>query len=419
MKKELNMAARKVVTKKMAQGYMKAKREEKGIILDNLVKVAGYNRIYVGWLLRMLGRDKVMWIDKERIVYKIRHKERTEKTGRQSVYKKEEISVLKKIWYWLDCPCGQRLAPYLPEILPVIERNEEIVLDNESRNKLLKISARTIDRIISGEKRKWILRGKCRTKPGTLLKSEISIRTFAEWNENKPGFVEMDLVSHDGGDNEGIYAQTLDVTDVLTGWTETIAVKNKSQKHVFEGIVKLRKQFPFDWKGIDSDSGGEFINAHLLSYCKKENLKFTRSRPGRKNDGCYVEQKNWAVVRKVAGYNRYDTEKEVYLLNRVYGLIRLYTNFFQPQMKLISKTRVGSKVIKKYDKAKTPYQRVLMCPDIDRQNKINLTIQYNSLNPVELKRKILSLQTQLFNLVGCKMKHKKLQKKLNTVGIDF
>jgi len=419
MKKELNMAARKIITKQMAQEYIRAKKKERGVILNNLIKITGYNRKYVGWLLRMLGKNKVMWIGKERIIYKMTHKEQKGTRIRHRIYEKDEIIALKKIWYCLDCPCGQRLSPYLPEILPIMEKNEEIILNNESRNKLLKISARTIDRIISKEKRKWILRGKCRTKPGTLLKSQIPIRTFGEWNEHEPGFVEMDLVSHDGGNNIGIFAQTLDVTDVLTGWTETVAIKNKSQKHVFKGIVKARRQFPFDWKGIDSDSGGEFINEHLLRYCKDENLKFTRGRPYRKNDGCYVEQKNWAVVRKVAGYNRYDTEQEVLLLNRIYELLRLYTNFFQPQMKLISKTRVGSKVIKKYDTAKTSYQRVLMCSAINEQNKAKITMQYNLLNPIELKRKILYLQTRLFNLAGAKMKQQKLQKKRNTVGIDF
>jgi hypothetical protein len=197
-----------------------------------------------------------------------------------------------------------------------------------------------------------------------LLKSQIPIRTFAEWNEQKPGFVEMDLVSHDGGDGSGIFAQTLDVTDVFTGWTETIAVANKSRVRVFEGIVEIRNRLPFPLFGIDCDSGGEFINNHLMKYCQEERLSFTRSRAYHKNDGCYVEQKNWSVVRRAVGYWRYDTPEEVALLNQIYLRLRLYTNFFQPQMKCQEKIRIGSRMKKRYDVAKTPYRRVLECKDI-------------------------------------------------------
>jgi len=225
-------------------------------------------------------------------------------------------------------------------------------VDKETKEKILEISASTIDRLLSKEKAKMRLKGRARTKPGTLLKHQIPIRTFADWDEGRPGFVEIDLVSHDGGNARGDYAQTLDVTDVYTGWTETEAVKNKAQIWTFKALKGIRKRLPFKLLGIDSDNGSEFINAHLLRFCKQEKITFTRTRPYRKNDNCFVEQKNYSVVRKAVGYYRYETKKELEILNELYKVLRLYTNFFQPVMKLVKKTRVGSKVIKRYDEAK-------------------------------------------------------------------
>ena len=278
-------------------------------------------------------------------------------------YNKEEK---KKEDIWIICGriCSKRLAPYLKEIVPILERHKELVVDKETKEKILKISASTIDRLLFKERAKLRLKGRARTKPGTLLKNQIPIRTFADWDENKPGFVEVDLVSHDGGNPRGDYVHTLDVTDVYTGWT-------------------------------DSDNGSEFINAHLLRFCKQEKITFTRTRPYRKNDNCFVEQKNYSIVRKAVGYYRYETKKELEILNELYKVLRLYTNFFQPVMKLVEKTRVGSKVIKRYDKSKTPYQRVLDSPYVPREDKERLRAEYDQLNPAELKRELTKLKNRL------------------------
>ena len=230
------------------------------------------------------------------------------------------------------------------------------------------------------------------------MKHQIPIRTFSEWNEKRPGFVEIDLVGHDGGNSRGDYIQTLDVTDVCTGWTETRGVKNKAQVWVFAGLTLIMKRMPFKILGIDSDNGSEFINDHLVRFCDKKKLTFTRSRPYRKNDNCFVEQKNYSVVRKTVGYTRYDTEEELNVLNELYDSLRLYTNFFQPVMKLIKKTRVGSKVKKEYDRARTPFKRVVESPFIPEQVKEKLNQEYATLNPVELKRKIISMQDRLSKL---------------------
>lgn len=412
MNKGLDMRTRRQIGRIMAERYQKTRKKEKGRILDEFTGITKYSRGYGKWLLRNWGRRIVVWRGKERVVViGQRPKDQKGKRKRPAVYDRKVLEALKNIWQILDLPSGKRLAPYMKEIIPVLENNNELVLEGEVREKLLHLSAATIDRLLREERKKWKGKGRCRTKPGTLLKSQIPIRTFAEWNEQKPGFVEMDLVSHDGGDGSGIFAQTLDMTDVFTGWTETIAVANKSQARVFEGIVEIRNRLPFQLLGIDCDSGGEFINNHLLRYCQHQHLTFTRSRAYNKNDGCYVEQKNWSIVRRTVGYWRYDTPREVMLLNHIYQRLRLYTNFFQPQMKCCEKTRIGSRIKKKYDMAKTPYHRILESRDIPSVRKIALRKEYKSLNPVQLKREIAEYESQLFDAVHRKARLQKQKEK--------
>jgi len=423
MKKEISMVVRKVISKEVAKRYQKARKREKSKILDEFVELTGYNRKYGSWLLRNWGREVVVWTGSKRIVFIGDIKKQKKRQGKR-FYDKEVEEVLKKIWYILDFLCGRRLADYMEEILPKLEKCGEIEINPEVRKKLLKISGRTIDRILKEEKKKWRIKGKKGTKPGSLLKSQIPVRTFTDWNEKIPGFIEVDLVDHSGGVERGIFAQTLDATDILTGWTETMCVENKSQVRVFEGLQKIMKQFPFKILGIDSDNGSEFINHHLVKFCERNIITFTKSRPYKKNDSCYVEQKNWSVVRKAVGYFRYETEKEVETINQIYKYLRLYTNYFQPQMKLIEKKRIGSKVIKKYDKATTPYQRITERSDINTEIKKELKKQYESLNPVELKKQIVKLQNRLFEIVRnnpfYRERIKEKQEKIGKcVGIDF
>jgi hypothetical protein len=301
-----------------------------------------------------------------------------------------------------DGICGKRLAPYLQEIVPVLERFGELTLTQETKQKLMEMSPATIDRILAPARKRYRLKARSQTKPGTLLKHQIPIRTFADWEDTRPGFVEIDLVSHEGGNARGDYAYTLDATDVCTGWTETEAVRNRSQRFVFDGLEKALCRFPFSVCGIDSDNGSEFINNHLVRYCTENEITFTRSRPYRKNDNCFVEQKNYSVVRRAVGYGRYDTPEELDALNRLYAVLRLYTNYFQPSMKLIEKTRVGSKVRKRYDQAKTPYQRVLDSDAVPEPANKELKRSYTTLNPVKLAREISRLQDQIDALARAK-----------------
>ena len=398
----LTMKEKQKVTKQLGLKYKKATKKEKGQILDSVIDLTGYNRSYAARVLRGRGKTKVLGKvrnGKQTII--LVEDERTKGSKRRTrprKYDNEVAVALVKIWAICDGICGKRLAPYLPEIIPVLERWGELKLRDEVREKLLSISPATIDRLLAPVRRRYQLRARSGTKPGTLLKHQIPIRTFSEWNENRPGFVEIDLVGHDGGNTRGDYIQTLDVTDVCTGWTETRAVKNKAQVWVSAGLTAIMRQMPFKVLGIDSDNGSEFINDHLVRFCDKKKITFTRSRPYRKNDNCFVEQKNYSVVRKAVGYARHDTEEELNVLNGLYDSLRLYTNFFQPVMKLIKKARVGSRVKKEYDRARTPFKRVLESPFISEQVKEELNEEYATLNPVKLKRTIIRMQDRLSEL---------------------
>ena len=263
---------------------------------------------------------------------------------------------------------------------------------------MIRISPAMIDRLVAPARKRYQLRARSQTKPGTLLKHQIPIRTFSDWNEARLGFVEIDLASHEGGDPRGDFAYTLDATDICTGWTETVAVRNRAERWVFAGLKEALARFPFEIRGIDSDNGSEFINNHLVRYCSEQKITFTRSRPYRKNDNCFVEQKNSSVVRRTVGYARHDTPGELDLLNELYSRLRLYTNYFQPVMKLVEKTRAGSRVMRKYDQAKTPFARVLKSPHIEKQVKKDLRCDYKELNPVTLGREIDRLLDRLHSV---------------------
>ena len=394
----LTMREKKTITKALAERYKKANKKHKGIILDEFTELTGYNRSYLSYVLRIYGK-KIRIFTNKIIIADITGKTRREN---KKIYDDIVFNALKEIWLIMDCICGKRLAPMLGELISILEASNEIRLDEVTRQKLQRISASTIDRLLSKEKKKLNLKGRANTKPGTLLKNQIPIRTFSEWDEGKPGFIEIDLVGHDGGNPSGEFIQTLNVVDVLTGWTEAQAVRNKAQVWTFEALKDIERRLPFKLLGIDSDNGSEFINHHLLRYCQEHGITFTRTRSYRKNDNCFVEQKNYSVVRRAVGYLRYDTEEELKILNELYSYLSLYTNYFQPVMKLKEKTREGSKVRKRYDTAKTPYQRVLESIEVSEEDKERLREEYVKLNPAELKRQITRLQNKLLKIASLK-----------------
>jgi len=395
------MRQKKAVTRELRDRYQRASKKEKTMMLNEFIQLTGYNRCYACQVLNVKKVLGYLNIAGKRIRYIAGKKIKRKK---KKIYDQDVLAALKKIWKISDYICSKRLAPYLSEVIPVLERWGEIKLSSKVREKLFKISAATIDRLLADTRKKYRIKGRSTTRPGTLLKKSIPIRTFADWDEEVPGFFEVDLVSHDGGAVRGDFNQSLNFTDIATGWVEMVAVKNKAQVWVFEGIQEIEGRLPFSILGIDSDNGSEFINAHLIRYCKEHEITFTRSRPYRKNDSCFVEQKNWSVIRRTVGYSRYDTDKELNILNELYSYLRLYVNFFQPVRKLIKKERIGSKVIKRYDEAKTPYRRVLASPDIKDEVKVKLRKEYDMLNPAELKRKITKLQNKLLKLNALKQK---------------
>ena len=401
----LTMRQKKAITKELRDRYQRASKKEKTMMLNEFIRLTGYNRCYACQILKK--KERVLGylnIAGKRIKYVA---DRKTKRKKKRFYDKEIFMVLKKIWIICDYICSKRLAPFLSEVIPVLEKHGEINLTTKVREKLFKVSAATIDRMLTETRKRYRIKGRSTTRPGSLLKKSIPIRTFADWDEKVPGFFEVDLVSHDGGAVRGDFLQSLNFTDIATGWVEMIAVKNKAQVWVFGGIEEIKERLPFSILGIDSDNGAEFINAHLLRYCREEHITFTRSRPYRKNDSCFVEQKNYSVIRRTVGYSRYDTDKELNILNELYGYLRLYVNFFQPVRKLIKKERIESKVIKRYDEAKTPYRRVLASPSIEDEIKVKLKNKYAMLNPAELKRKITKLQNRLLKLNSLKQEVEK------------
>jgi hypothetical protein len=377
----LTMAERKAVTRQVLERYLAATKKGKGRILDELCALTGWNRDHARKALRQAALGP---------------QPKTHST-RAVIYGEDVLKPLRRIWATLGAPAGKRLAPFLPEIVEVMERVGELEVSPEVRSKLRRISAATIDRALEGDRRHLQVKGRSGTKPGSILKGQIPIRTFAEWDEARPGFLEVDLVAHDGGNTHGTYCHTLTLTDVATGWTEVRAVLNKAQRWVHEALVEVADGLPFPLLGLDSDNGSEFINNHLFAWCGEREVTFTRSRPWRKNDNCYVEQKNWTVVRHAVGYLRYETQEDLAVLRELYQLLVPYVNFFQPQMKLLEKTRQGAKVRRRYEPAVTPYRRLLASGELSDESHTRLKRTYHELNPVALSKEMAQLQATLLS----------------------
>lgn len=379
---ELTLAQRTAVTRAIAVRYKRAGKGEKVKILDELCATTGWHRDHARKALRGALRPRVVGA----------------RRPRPPKYGPKAVAALVLCWSVLGMPAGKRLAPMLGELVAVLRRFGELDIDEDTAALLVGMSAATVDRRLAPERKKYAVRGRSRTKPGTLLKSQIPVRTWADWDDAVPGFVEIDLVSHDGGNPAGEHAWTLTVTDIATGWTENRSVPSKALKGVMAALDDITAVMPFPIRGIDSDNGSEFINFHLLDWCCKHQITFTRSRAGNKNDGCHVEQKNWTTVRALVGYHRYDTPAELVLLNKIWTLQSLLTNYFYPQQKLIFKARDGAKITKKYDTAATPHRRAQTHPNLPTTAKADLTRTYLDINPAALQRQIQALMTELLTL---------------------
>jgi hypothetical protein len=368
--------------KQLQARYREASKKERSAILDEFVKTTGYHRKHA---IGVLNGQRA------RVQGPIRR-------PRQRVYTADVADGLEILANLFDNICSKRLRAALDIELPRLYESGVIPISHECYDKLMAISPATMDRLLRERRR---VSGKRRgfTKPGTLLKDRIPIRTWADWSEDRPGFCELDLVDHSGGIviRGSDHAWTLCFTDIHTTWTECVAVRNKAQIHVFDAIKHARRRLPFPLLGIDSDNGSEFINDQLYRYCVQEQITFTRGRVGRKNDNAHVEQKNWSIVRRTVGYHRYDTPLQLDLLNSLYALLHFYVNFFLPVMKLQEKVRVGSKVKRIYDDPMTPYARTLASDRVSEADKDALRETYSYLDLLNLRQRIDELLDQLLD----------------------
>jgi hypothetical protein len=363
--------------------YHQANKKSKAIILDEFCHVCEYNRKYA---IRLLNRKR---------------KRPKQRPGRKPVYRSEELVIaLKRIWLATDQMCSKKLVAAIPLWLPFYDKAYD-KLSDEITGKLLSVSAATIDRLLAAIRIQSRPKGFCTTKPGSLLRNQIPIRTH-NWDITGAGFMEADTVAHCGNSMAGDFIWSLTLTDIHSGWTECRATWNNGAQGVIEQIKNIETRLVFPLKGFDCDNGSEFLNHHLLRFFtnRQPKIEFTRSRPYKKNDNAHVEQKNWSFVRQLLGYDRLDNPRLVELINNLYtNEWSLYQNHFCPTFKLIEKTRINSKYKKKYEYPQTPYQRLMAANQITEPKKKQLQACHLNLNPFILKQNIELKLKGIFKLV--------------------
>jgi hypothetical protein len=388
----MSPGARMEYLEKIYLRYKRANRKEKTLILNEFCTNCGYHRKHA---IRLLNNFKRFT------------KPKPKKRGKPSVYNKPYVlKPLERIWLTANLPCSKILKVVLPMWLKYYSQ-EFGGLSLDVVKALRRISPATIDRLLKPLRQKYKRRGRSTTKPGTLLRKQIPIKT-EQWDEARPGFLEADTVAHCGDSTAGMFANTVDFVDIATCWTEQRAVWGKGEEGVLEQIKDVEANLPFPMRGFDCDNGGEFINHHLIRHFgkRKDPIKFTRSRSYRKDDNCHVEQKNWTHVRQWLGYDRFDNPKVVPLMNELYKAEwRFYHNFFCPSFKLLEKKRVASKTIKRYDTPKTPYQRVLESSEVSTAIKRSLKEQIAELNPFRLRKVMEKKLEKIFATIHNSRRH--------------
>ena len=369
--------------------YHQSGRDGKKLILDEFCRNTGYNRKYA--IRRLNGPPPGK--EPKRV-----------RPARRPSYGHQVLMILAAIWEAAGYPWSVRLKALLPEWLPWIRKRYRLTPAQEEQ--LLRISARQIDRRLQGKKKIWRRRIYGRTKPGSLLKHHIPLKTDS-WDVQTPGFAEIDLVSHAGNSGAGEFAQSLNLTDIHTGWTETRALLGRSQEAVQQALDEMAQVLPFRLQGLDSDNGSEFINWHLKSWCDAQKIQLTRGRPYKKDDNAHVEQKNWTHVRKLLGWDRYDSAAVVEAINDLYRQeLRLWLNLYLPSVKLVKKTRVGSKLRRVYDPAQTPLQRVLASGQGDAGRAAELKKLRLSLDPFQLSKQIDQKLERIYGMANRRLSPK-------------
>ncbi len=390
MRHRMSLKSRHELLSVTAPRYQAAKKKQKQQILDEFVAATGYHRHYAIPLLKQYQA-----IAGEESSSGLSPQEQSPR-GRKPLYTDEVKKALVICWEAAWRICAKRLVPFLPVLVPILEKYGYLDLTPEVREKLLTVSPATVDRLLFNLRHGCGGRGIGTTQPGGLLKHQIPIRTFSEWDDLRPGFIEADLVAHCGTLVGGAHLYTLVFTDVATGWMEFKPLLFRDQDTTVKAIDQLRQQLPFVLLGVDTDNGTEFLNYTLLDYCREKEITFTRARAYKKNDQCYIEQKNGSVVRKFIGYDRFEGLEPCRTLEALYAVLRLYVNFFQRSVKLVTKKRTGSHVHYEYDKAQTPYQRAMAADTILDDVKARLNAQFTTLDPVALLGHIDRLQDELW-----------------------
>jgi hypothetical protein len=377
----MSCASRREYLRRIYPRYQRAGYTEKQRILDEFCATCEYNRKYA--IRRLNGPPPA--------------ERRTRKRRRRgATYGLRVISILRAVWEAADYPWSVRLKALLPEWMPWIRRRFR--LGSKLEEQLLQISARSIDQRLRPYKRKLRRRLYGYTKPGTLLKHHIPLKT-ERWDVQVPGFTEIDLVSHSGNSASGDFCHSLNLTDIHTGWTETRAVLGKSQEAVRAALEEIRQALPFPLRGIDSDNGSEFINNHLFRYCQARAIQFTRGRPYKKDDNAHIEQKNWTHVRRLLGYVRYDTVAAREAMNDLYrNELRVFQNLFLPSVKLVRKERVGSRIRRHYAAPETPLQRVSASPAGDGERVAELQRRQRTVDPFQLSAAVQAKLERIFRL---------------------
>jgi hypothetical protein len=377
---QLSVTTRRELIEAVAARYRAAGRNQKKEILDEFVKVTGFHRKHA-----------------IRVLKKTPGREVSEPRQRARIYNEAVGEALTIVWEAADRICGKRLRQIIPGLLEAMERHGHLRLDTTVRESLLSMSAATMDRLLTMV-RDTAKEGRRRTRINSPLRRSIPVRTFGDWHDPAPGFFEMDMVLHCGKSTVGSYVHSLVLTDIASGWTEAIAMIVREQTLVAKSVSEIRTKLPFRVRGLDVDNDGAFINDTLVDYCRDNKIEFTRCRAYKKNDQAWIEQKNGAVIRRMVGYGRLEGAQAAAVLNRLYTAARLFVNFFQPSFKLLSKTREGAKVIKKYYPPATPCERLLERKDVPDECKEQLRQNLMALDPVQLLNDIREAQRMLAQL---------------------
>jgi hypothetical protein len=395
----LTMDQRRAVTGKLASKYRGCtSRKERSRILDEVVELTDYHRKYAAWMLRNYGTKRLVSVGpNESVLLVVGKKNKRRKSLRPKKYDHEVQKQIVFIWDAFRL-CGKRMKQAMPDLVPSLIRQGRLAREGEVHRKLLEVSAATIDRLLAAERAAHRLKGSTLSKPSSILKSQIPIVISSELDRDEPGHYQIDLVGHDGGAPRGHFARSLNAMELSSGWIEPRVVINEAHRWTHEALKSICSTSPVPLRSLHSDNDSAFINERVQRWCAQQGIRYTRGRPYHSNDTCYIEQKNYNIIRQAVGYLRYESEQEVALVAQLYENLRLLVNYFLPSARLVDKRREGSRIKRIYDRPKSPFRRLLENPAVPTVVKIKLRHGKQNLDPFQLKLHITAIQDQLVEL---------------------